>query len=73
MRACRKPDGVVRHILPPSHHGLEAEHLVVWEFGGDFLRSRRGRIYRIFYDDFSTNPTVFAVVEKKPAASMLSF
>lgn len=73
MRACRKPDGVVRHILPPSHHGLEAEHLVVWEFGGDFLRSRRGRIYRIFYDDFSANPTVFAVVERKPAASTLSF
>ncbi|MEM7582933.1 MAG: class I SAM-dependent methyltransferase [Acidobacteriota bacterium] len=63
-RASRAGDGTVTHLLPPSHHGLEAEFLVLWELGGDFLTGRQKSIEALFYDDFERNPTVFAVVEK---------
>ncbi len=51
-------------MLPPSYHGCEAEYLVLWEFGEDFLRHRPA-IEGVFYDDFAGNPTVFAVSERK--------
>jgi SAM-dependent methyltransferase len=55
-----------RQGLPPSFHGLKGEDKVLWEFGGDFLSERRPFLERVDYDDFWTNPTVFAVVERKP-------
>lgn len=57
--------GETKHLLPPSAHGCGAEDLVVWEFGGDFIRSRSDQIYRIDYDDFESNPTVFCIVERR--------
>lgn len=65
-RARRRDDGTIEFLHPPSYHGLEAEDLVAWEFGGDFIRRRAASIHRIFYDDFFANPTVFVVVERKP-------
>ena len=64
QRALRRTDGTTTHLRPPSYHGFESENLVVWEFGGDFIRSRTGLIHQIVYDDFFANPTVFAVVER---------
>jgi SAM-dependent methyltransferase len=54
------------HLLPPSYHGLEGEYPVVWEFGRDFLRRRGPFIQNVYYDDFQSNPTVFAIVERRP-------
>ncbi len=64
QRVRYRGDGTVEHRRPPSFHGLEAEDLVVWEFGGSFIRERSGSIHRIFYDDFFSNPTIFTVVER---------
>ena len=72
QRARREDDGSVRHLLAPSYHGLEQEDLVVWEFGGDFLMSATPATRQVFYDRFTHNPTVFAVVEKKPDRSQLT-
>ncbi len=57
--------GVVRNLLPPSWHGCEAEYLVIWEFGDDLLRERANQIHRLDYDDFTRNPTLFAIAEQK--------
>lgn len=51
--------------LPPSYHGLGQDYQVVWEFGGDFLRTRAANISELHYDNFWRNPTVFSIVEKK--------
>ena len=59
--------GEVIHLLPPSAHGCAGEDLVVWEFGSDFFSRRGEHIYRVFYDDYFDNPTVFAVVERNAA------
>lgn len=59
-------NGVVRHLLPPSWHGCEAEYLVIWEFGDALLRERANQIQRLDYDDFGRNPTAFAIAEHKP-------
>jgi SAM-dependent methyltransferase len=53
------------HILPLSSHGSEREYPVVWEFGKDFLKDRREKIYQIHYDNYWHNRTIFSVVEKK--------
>ncbi|MGH8631898.1 MAG: class I SAM-dependent methyltransferase [Burkholderiales bacterium] len=58
-------DGVTQHLLPPSWHGCEAEDLVLWEFGADLLQERAAAIHRLDYDDFSRNPTIFAIAEQK--------
>ncbi len=70
QRASRSSTGEVTHFLPPSDHGNEAEYLVLWEFGGDFLSSRIGFLDSIFYKDFEDNPTIFAMVESKPLISV---
>jgi SAM-dependent methyltransferase len=54
--------------LPLSCHGEPGEYPVVWEFGGDFLKKRRGKIFQIHYDDYWKNPTVFTLVERKAIA-----
>jgi SAM-dependent methyltransferase len=54
-------------VLPPSYHGLREDYQVVWEFGGDFLKSRKPFISELHYDNFWLNPTVFSIVEKKTA------
>ncbi len=64
QRARLNDDGSVTEIYPASFHGLEAEDLVVWEFGGDFIERRTRSIHQICYDDFFTNPTVFTVIER---------
>ena len=63
-RARLRTDGSVEHLLPPSFHGLEQEDLVFHEFGGEFIRTRSKAVYRIFYDNFFFNPTVFVIVER---------
>jgi ubiquinone/menaquinone biosynthesis C-methylase UbiE len=52
--------------LPPSYHGLGQDYHVVWEFGRDFLKSRAPFISELHYDNYWLNPTVFAIIEKKP-------
>ena len=54
------------NLLPPSGHGSEGEYPVVWEFGGDFLIGRKPWLAQVHYDNYWTNPTVFAVSERKP-------
>ncbi len=71
QRASRSPTGEVSHWLPPSLHGSEAEYLVLWEFGDDFLKSRGEILEAIFYEDFEDNPTIFAAVEQKPGERKL--
>lgn len=58
-------DGAILHRCLPSFHGSEGEFPVVWEFGGDFLTERGSWIQELYYDNYWTNKTVFAVVEKK--------
>jgi SAM-dependent methyltransferase len=53
------------NLLPPSGHGSEGEYPVVWEFGGDFLRSRKPWITQVHYDNYWMNPTVFVISERK--------
>jgi SAM-dependent methyltransferase len=60
------PDGSVEALAPPSFHGSEGEFPVVWEFGRDFLQQREPFIQEIHYNNYWTNRTVFAIVEKKP-------
>lgn len=64
-RAWLDDAGRLEHRMPPSFHGCEAEDLVVWELGGEFLAERAPMIEWVFYDDASRNPTVFAVIERK--------
>jgi SAM-dependent methyltransferase len=66
QRIGQVPDGRLVQLLPPSGHGLEGEYPVIWEFGGDFLLSRKSRSTRVFYDNYWTNPSVFAIAEQKP-------
>ena len=51
--------------LPPSFHGCDREFPVIWEFGGDYLRQRGGRISEIHFDNYWRNRTVFALIEGK--------
>ena len=51
--------------LPPSFHGCDREFPVIWEFGGDYLRQRSGRIREIHFDNFWRNRTVFTLIEGK--------
>jgi SAM-dependent methyltransferase len=59
--------GQVVSMLPPSYHGNSEEFPVVWEFGYDFVRERGKQLAKVYYDNYWKNPTVFAVVERKPA------
>ncbi len=65
-RARMDEEGKATHLAPPSFHGCDAEDLVLWELGSDFLISRAATIEWVFYDDYAANPTVFAVVERRP-------
>lgn len=65
QRMARDEHGEIVHLLPPSFHGLDREFPVVWEFGGDFIRSRRGLLQGVYYDRFRRNPTVFSILERK--------
>ena len=56
-------------VLPLSYHGLGEDYRVVWEFGGDFLKSRRRFISELHYDNFWLNPTVFSIIERKTGSS----
>ena len=67
QRIARGPHAELVHELPPSFHGEPGEYPVVWEFGGDFIRSRSGPMCQIQYDNYWLNRTVFTVVERKPA------
>ena len=51
--------------LPPSFHGCDREFPVIWEFGGEYLRQRGGRISEIHFDNYWRNRTVFALIEGK--------
>jgi SAM-dependent methyltransferase len=51
--------------LQPSYHGLGQDYQVVWEFGGDYLKTRAAFISELHYDNFWLNPTVFTVIERK--------
>jgi SAM-dependent methyltransferase len=53
------------NLLPESFHGSEGEYPVVWEFGGDFLKERKKKIYQIHYDNYWHNRTIFTIIEKK--------
>ena len=64
-RIGRDAEGNDVRLLPLSTHGLSGEYPVVWEFGRDFIRSRRAQIYRIHYDNYWKNPTIFTIVEAK--------
>jgi SAM-dependent methyltransferase len=64
-RIGRDSEGNDVRLLPLSTHGLSGEYPVVWEFGRDFIRSRRAQIYRIHYDNYWKNPTIFTIVEAK--------
>jgi ubiquinone/menaquinone biosynthesis C-methylase UbiE len=55
--------------LPPSYHGLGSDYPVVWEFGGDFFKSRASFISELHYDNFWLNPTVFTIIERKPKST----
>ncbi len=59
--------GGQQNTLPPSYHGLGQDYQVVWEFGGDFFKSRAAFITELHYDNLWANPTVFTIVEKKPS------
>jgi ubiquinone/menaquinone biosynthesis C-methylase UbiE len=67
QRITRGASAEVVHKLPPSFHGEPGEYPVVWEFGGDFLRSRIRPMCQIQYDNYWLNKTVFTMVEQKPA------
>ena len=67
QRIIRGPSAEVVHKLPPSFHGELGEYPVVWEFGGDFIRSRVKPTCQIHYDNYWFNRTVFTLVEQKPA------
>ena len=60
-----EPSGEPVYLLPLSCHGNEGEYPVFWEFGGDFLKTRRQQIFEIHYDNFWFNRTVFTVIEQK--------
>jgi ubiquinone/menaquinone biosynthesis C-methylase UbiE len=66
QRIALDPKGRPVQLLPPSRHGLEGEYPVLWEFGGDFLLSRKSRSTHVFYDNYWINPSVFAIAEQKP-------
>ena len=51
--------------LPLSFHGCNREFPVIWEFGGDFCRHRVHSIDEIHFDNYWSNRTVFALVERK--------
>jgi SAM-dependent methyltransferase len=67
-RILMEEDGTERQLLPLSTHGSEGEFPVVWEFGGDFLRQRKPRLFRIFYDNYFRNKTLFTVAEHKTSS-----
>lgn len=67
QRIISGPSAEVVHKLPPSFHGELGEYPVVWEFGGDFIRSRVKPTCMIHYDNYWFNRTVFTLVEQKPA------
>jgi ubiquinone/menaquinone biosynthesis C-methylase UbiE len=58
-------DGIEKFLLPLSAHGSEGEFPVVWEFGGDFLRQRRTRLFHVYYDNYLRNKTIFTLIERK--------
>jgi ubiquinone/menaquinone biosynthesis C-methylase UbiE len=66
QRITKNHTGQTINLLPPSSHGLNGEYPVVWEFGGDFLRKRKGQIRQIHYDNYWKNSTVFTILEWKP-------
>lgn len=53
------------NLLPESFHGSVGEYPVVWEFGGNFFKERKNKIFQIHYDNYWRNRTVFTIVEKK--------
>ena len=65
QRTATDSSGAMVNLLPPSAHGGHGEYPVVWEFGRDFFARRRPWIYRIQYDDFHKNPTVFTIIERR--------
>lgn len=62
-RLARLSDGAVHPLLPASYHGEGEHYLVAWEFGLDFLKSRRPWLRELDYVDRRRNPTVFTAVE----------
>jgi len=66
QRIVRGPSDEAVYPLPPSFHGQPGEYPVVWEFGGDFIRSRVRPTCQIHYDNYWLNKTVFTLVERKP-------
>ena len=65
QRITRDGEGKDSHLLPLSTHGSEQEYPVFWEFGGDFIRQRKSKIYQIHYDNYWVNKTIFTIIEKK--------
>jgi SAM-dependent methyltransferase len=63
-------DGVLTHLLPPSHHGAPAEgksdFLVFYEFGGDFVDRCRAAGFDVTLLRHPDNPAVVTFIARRP-------
>jgi SAM-dependent methyltransferase len=62
--------GVLKHLLPPSHHGAPAEgksdFLVFYEFGADFVDRCRGAGFEVELLRDSQNPALVTFIARRP-------